>query len=571
MNTNTISQEDHFYNNSTGNNFLHVFSPHINEQAIHGEELYGLCPFHDDHKPSWSGNIENGLWQCFGCGARGNDKQFVERVGGRTNGSAPVRRGSWIEVGRWTYHDLTGKRWIDIVRYQTPTGKAYRQYDHKVGKWVEKDGHQLPNPRPLYNWHQLDKADEVILAEGELCAQILTEMGRTTTTTIGGAQSVSKTDYSPLRGKSVVIWPDNDDPGRKYAADVAKRILAVGGAVRIVEIPPGKPEGWDVADARAEGWDDENIRSLLDSAKPYIPQRTLSALTISEFASCNIAPRQYYLSPWLPEKGLAMIYGWRGSGKSFLVQTIAYTISASGKLFGRWEAKEPRRVLYVDGELPARVIQERLRAIIKGTEQEADPTFFQIIAADQQENGIPDLATREGQSAIEEHLPADVLILDNLSCLVRSGVENDAESWIPVQEWLLRLRRQGIAVLLVHHSGNSGRQRGTSKREDILDTVISLKVPKDYSPEQGARFEVHFQKARGFYGTEALPFEVQLHQKDGCALWTAKNLEAAEIEQVAAFLRDGYSQRDIHKETGFSIGKVNNLAKEARKQKLLGA
>jgi hypothetical protein len=51
-------------------------------------------------------------------------------------------------------------------------------------------------------------------------------------------------------------------------------------------------------------------------------------------------------------------------------------------------------------------------------------------------------------------------------------------------------------VLLIHHAGTNGRQRGTSRREDALDTLIALKRPEDYSPEQGARFEVHFEKLR---------------------------------------------------------------------------
>ena len=62
--------------------------------------------------------------------------------------------------------------------------------------------------------------------------------------------------------------------------------------------------------------------------------------------------------------------------------------------------------------------------------------------------------------------------------------------------WLLKLRRRGIAVLLVHHAGTNGRQRSTSRREDALDTVIALRRPEDYAPEQGARFEVHFEKLR---------------------------------------------------------------------------
>ena len=57
-----------------------------------------------------------------------------------------------------------------------------------------------------------------------------------------------------------------------------------------------------------------------------------------------------------------------------------------------------------------------------------------------------------------------------------------------------------------------GGQRGTSRKEDILNTVISLRKPPDYSPAQGARFEVHYEKARGFYGKDAEPFEAWLKE-----------------------------------------------------------
>ena len=72
------------------------------------------------------------------------------------------------------------------------------------------------------------------------------------------------------------------------------------------------------------------------------------------------------------------------------------------------------------------------------------------------------------------------------------------------QRWLLSLRRRGVSVLFIHHAGKGGQQRGTSRREDILDTVIALRRPHDYSPKEGARFEVHLEKARGLYGSPGL-------------------------------------------------------------------
>jgi putative DNA primase/helicase len=71
-----------------------------------------------------------------------------------------------------------------------------------------------------------------------------------------------------------------------------------------------------------------------------------------------------------------------------------------------------------------------------------------------------------------------------------------------------------MSGLIVHHAGKGGQQRGTSRREDVLDTSISLRRPEDYRPAEGARFEVHFEKHRDFFGEDAAPFEAKLEVRD---------------------------------------------------------
>ncbi len=157
--------------------------------------------------------------------------------------------------------------------------------------------------------------------------------------------------------------------------------------------------------------------------------------------------------------------------------------------------------------MPLAELQLRLALIKAGMGVAIPNDGFRILAADNTEAGI-NLSSDEGQQALEPHLVnTDLLILDNLSTLLASGSEGASDAWLPMQNWLLRLRRKGIAVLLVHHAGVNGRQRGTSRREDALDTVIALRRPADYSPEEGARFEVHIEKARALVGEGALPFE----------------------------------------------------------------
>src|SRR3712207_7989380 len=96
------------------------------------------------------------------------------------------------------------------------------------------------------------------------------------------------------------------------------------------------------------------------------------------------------------------------------------------------------------------------------------------------------LALPEHQAAIEAALgDAEFLVLDNRSKLVSGGRENEAESWTSMQAWVLRLRRKGGTGLLCDHAGRGEKARGTAKREDVLDTIIHLRRPDDYSVEEG--------------------------------------------------------------------------------------
>jgi len=164
---------------------------------------------------------------------------------------------------------------------------------------------------------------------------------------------------------------------------------------------------------------------------------------------------------------------------------------------------------------------------------------------------------------------AKLIVIDNISSLVRSGKENEAESWLPVQGWALAHRRAGRTVLFVHHSGKGGQQRETSRREDVLDTVIALRRPADYSADQGFRFEVVIEKGRGVHGDDARSFEARYEGRERAAMWTRTEITDAEVKRVADTLREGMSIRDAADELGMHKSKVERLKKKAVEQGLL--
>ena len=300
----------------------------------------------------------------------------------------------------------------------------------------------------------------------------------------------------------------------------------------------------------------------------------LRVCSLGEFLEMELPPREMVLAPFLPTQGLAMLYSKRGVGKTYLSLGIAHAVARGGS-FLRWAAPRPRRVLFVDGELPASTLQQRIRSIEAGipeTEpQLPEPDYLRIITPDMQGQPMPDLATAEGQALVEREISgAEFLVLDNLSALCRFGKENEGESWLPVQGWLLRLRQQGLSVLVVHHAGKSGAQRGTSRREDLLDTVISLQHPSDYVPSEGLRCEIRYEKNRGFHGEDAKAFEVRMSlEGGGAAHWSVKDAEDALLQRAVALFQERVSIRDAADELGISKSKAERLRKRAQGEGLL--
>jgi hypothetical protein len=301
---------------------------------------------------------------------------------------------------------------------------------------------------------------------------------------------------------------------------------------------------------RGQRFLDRAIEKESASTLPISTSDALVVVDVHDFLATALPARQEILSPWLLSQSLNMIHSWRGVGKTHVALGIAFAV-ASGGSFLHWQAAAAREVLYVDGEMPASALQERLAAINLSASTEPQPGKLKLVTPDLQRGPVPDLATPEGQASINAVLgEAELIILDNLSCLARSGGrENDAESWLPVAQWALQMRASGRSVLFIHHSAKAGQQRGTSKREDLLDTVLRLKEPSDYRHGEGARFEVHYEKARNLHGELTVPIEARLTQgTNRQALWTFRRVDESTFERVVALANEGLKRAEIAQE-----------------------
>jgi len=305
----------------------------------------------------------------------------------------------------------------------------------------------------------------------------------------------------------VIIAADNDrrGDGLDAAENTAERLSRLGLKVRIALPERAEDDGsrdWNDALVEASGDPDKlaALRSALLDAEVFerVESGMPDALEEGEFLALEFPPRELLLGPWLPRPGLVMVHAQRGEGKTYFVLAVGKAVASGSALMG-WPCPAPARVLYVDGELPGAALQDRLRRFDR-----SPPGMFHVLSRDTyhlQQKSMPDLAEEAGRAELDRIIALirpDLVIIDAISTLVRSGVENEAESWAPIQDWLMGHRWQGRTVVLVHHEGKSGKPRGTSKREDPLDTMIGLRKLPEESNDDASVFELTFSKSRDF-------------------------------------------------------------------------
>jgi len=215
---------------------------------------------------------------------RGDGKSAAKLFATADDAVAELERKQSPSSARWTYHDAHGEPVGVVVRWNLPDG---RKDIRPVSR--HRDGWQIggmPEPRPLYGLPELAKADRVYVCEGEKAADAARSVGLTATTSPHGSQSADKSDWTPLAGKEVVILPDNDTAGRKYADAVAGILakLTPAPVVKVLELPelPDKGDMVDWIEARGDAAEPDELRrqveSLADKMEPFKREHTIPAI-----------------------------------------------------------------------------------------------------------------------------------------------------------------------------------------------------------------------------------------------------------------------------------------------------
>lgn len=275
-------------------------------------------------------------------------------------------------------------------------------------------------------------------------------------------------------------------------------------------------------------------------------------------------PRLEMLGPWLTQPSLGMVYGWRGSGKTWFSMSVAYALASGGDFLG-WTAKAPSRVVYVDGEMGRAVIRERQKAICMGSMKDVLSGDLAYTTFDEYGGVIPNLANRSDWYLYDKMIEdAHILIIDNICACIRPiGKQSDADAWAIVQEWSIQKRGKGKSILFVHHSGKSGEQLGTSMREQPMDYVIALKRSSLSRGDKSCCFELHFEKNRHFYGDNAKSLYAKLVQKHAGVGWEYSSLEEKYTDEVLALQVKGLKAHEIAEVLGTTSTRIKQILAEA--------
>jgi putative DNA primase/helicase len=222
----------------------------------------------------------------------------------------------------------------------------------------------MEEPRPLYSLPDLLQANCIFICEGEKAADAVRSLALVGTTSAHGCESASKTDWTPLAGKEVVVLPDNDPPGEKYANAVVGILskLTPPTLIKLVRLP-NLPEHGDAADWVAAGGTPDELIRLVDAADVWSPTlRPEPGPIITCLA--DIEPREV---AWLwqgriPLGRITLLVGRPGEGKSFLTTDMAARVTSGTPWPDGSDCPQGSVVFIAAEDDPADTIRPRLDA-----------------------------------------------------------------------------------------------------------------------------------------------------------------------------------------------------------------
>ncbi|MHA1540052.1 MAG: AAA family ATPase [Alphaproteobacteria bacterium] len=454
-----------------------------------------------------------GLWKDFATGESGDLLSLWAAVRGKNTQSdfpeildevreyfgiekespSPAKKPPRIEPSHiWEYKDVENNILARVYRYDTSKGKTFSQWDGETQQW------RAPKIRPLYNQMGMIWSQEVVLVEGEKCADALKKKGIAATSAMGGANApIDKTDWTPLKDKDVTIWPDNDKIGIGFAEKAAKHLQPLVKSLKILKPPKGKADKWDVVDAIDEGFD---YKRFIASGPTIKGQVLPGQFRIQDWKTdtrykASVPERRYLVEGVFPLKTVCLLAAMGDTGKSMMLLDLALQVARKTNApavedkscFGGY-VKEFGSVVFLTAEEDQEEVNHRLlgldprKSFLKAHEN----TLYVIPLPD---NGglLPLLKqTSDGMKQTEyyKHLRAELSAISNLKAIILdplasfAGVDINADpaAGAMLTSLMMALATEtGATVIMSHHmrkpSGNKPIETLEQARDSIRGTT----------------------------------------------------------------------------------------------------
>jgi AAA domain len=467
-----------------------------------------------------------GTWHDHERGEGGGVLALIARETKRVNGEAVAwlrehgfiaaeagpPKGSRKIVASYDYRDAAGALLFQVCRYH-PKDFRQRRPDGKGGwSW------NLQGIEPvLYRLPELLRAAAgaaVYVVEGEKDAEALRDRLLIATTCPGGAGKWRASYSEALRGRRVVILPDNDPAGEAHAQAIAEALHGIAASVRIVRLPGLPPKG-DASDWLAAGGTVEELDALAAEA-PELLQPAPAAddplpglrdfLAIEAWAERQMPPPDRLLGDLVTTTTRMFLVGRTGLGKTMLGLGMAVGMAA-GTGFLHWRSARAARVLYIDGEMPGELIRARSIDALRRAGVPPAPGKLAIYSRDTEDDfgarfptlgKMPPLNTEAGQNFVHALIGAlggvDVVIFDNVMSLI-AGDQKDEVPWSDTLPLVSSLTARRIGQVWLDHTGHAtDRQYGSSTKAWRFDAVgVMGALPDDQRHRGEVGFTLSFE------------------------------------------------------------------------------
>jgi len=398
------------------------------------------CPAHDDKHASLSIGESSDGKLLLKCHALCDFEQILAAIPRTNSGGRQI-------IATYDYRDEQGALLYQTVRFQ-PKDFRQRRPSHNGDYEWNLNGTR----RVLYRLQEIKAANPlrtILIVEGEKDADNLASLGLITTTCSGGAAKWRDEYNESFRGRKVVILPDNDEPGRKHAQQVAESLLSVASSVKVIELP-GLPERGDVSDWLSQGNGVKELRAIAEAAVQFEPKAVeTTGVGLSIVRMVDVEPEEvgWLWRPYIPLGKLALLEGDPGIGKSWITAALACAVSLGRGLPGMQSFNQGNVLMLSAEDGLADTLRPRLDAV--GADVSRVFALNEPLTFDE-------LGLLRLEAAIIEHAPI-LLTVDPLFAFTGGKMDiHRANECRTVTARLAAIsERHGCSIVAVRHLGKS--------------------------------------------------------------------------------------------------------------------